>query len=795
LTATPKARGTLPLCVLAIGAALLFAPDASAQTVFVDDDNCPGPGTGTSVDPYCKIQDAICDLKNGGGTVEVRAGSYNESLRMFPGVSLISTDGPDMTTIDASGKPCITSNCIVNTSTTSCSAVVYGTGHTTADRLEGFTITGGAGLFRQVAGSEFVAGGAVFMLRSSPTITNNYVIDNVMSSSQSDDFRGGAFYIEGGDEFTISAPVITNNVISRNEVDPPAGTGGGYLQSYARGGAFYIGQFAAGTIEDNVIERNRVGASTTPNQFGEGGAFAIYSLHVEPVVSRNLIRNNESSDVGGGVFMGEIYLDPQTSPTYALIENNLIEYNIARSDGGAAHTRTTEVRFRNNTITDNAVNAYGGGLYIGASDNNNDQVDLHNNLVVFNETDTVSGQGGGMYVATGADPTVTFTDFFGNTPSNVGGSKSDANYVGSDGNVSQDPAYANPGPRYRNVRLGNGSGVIDIGDNGQAPGQDLDGRTRPIDGNGSSTAEADPGAFEFYPAAGPDFDGDGIDDASDPDDDNDGVADGQDCDPNDDALTKIAGPIGATLQIDKTGVTADLTWQRGFQGYVSNVYKGDITQPWTYNEVCFLTETTGTTATDPALPAVGAAFYYLVAPKNACGEGRMGADNMGGVLTDTFASNPCVGLGLDSDMDGLLDLADNCVLTANAGQQDADRDFSGDACDCAPLDPTDPPPGEVQGVTVDFLLLVTQIAWQEVNGVSIRYDLASGLLSELSASGTAAATCLADDELGTTFNDIRPNPAVGDGYYYMVRTQNDCGDGSYGTDSLGGARLPAAACP
>ena len=90
--------------VLPIVAVLLTATPLAAQEVWVDDDNCPGPGTGTFSDPYCLIQDAICDIKDtGGGDVLVSPGYYNESLRVFTGVSVISTDGPAVThTIAAS---------------------------------------------------------------------------------------------------------------------------------------------------------------------------------------------------------------------------------------------------------------------------------------------------------------------------------------------------------------------------------------------------------------------------------------------------------------------------------------------------------------------------------------------------------------------------------------------------------------------------------------------------------------------------------------------------------------------
>ncbi len=38
--------------------ALLAASSAQAETIYVDV-NCPGPGSGTQLDPYCSIQTAI----------------------------------------------------------------------------------------------------------------------------------------------------------------------------------------------------------------------------------------------------------------------------------------------------------------------------------------------------------------------------------------------------------------------------------------------------------------------------------------------------------------------------------------------------------------------------------------------------------------------------------------------------------------------------------------------------------------------------------------------------------------
>ena len=65
----------------------------------------------------------------------------------------------------------------------SCSVIVYGSGGTSADRLEGFRITGGTGLRRTVGIFEAVAGGGIFLLGSSPVITNNEIVNNPLSDS------------------------------------------------------------------------------------------------------------------------------------------------------------------------------------------------------------------------------------------------------------------------------------------------------------------------------------------------------------------------------------------------------------------------------------------------------------------------------------------------------------------------------------------------------------------------------------------------------------------------------------
>jgi len=69
--------------VLALAFSVFGAIPLGAQTTtwYVDDDNCPGPGSGTLGDPFCNIQDAI-DASLPGDTISVAGGLYAECLSM-----------------------------------------------------------------------------------------------------------------------------------------------------------------------------------------------------------------------------------------------------------------------------------------------------------------------------------------------------------------------------------------------------------------------------------------------------------------------------------------------------------------------------------------------------------------------------------------------------------------------------------------------------------------------------------------------------------------------------------------
>jgi hypothetical protein len=100
---------------------------------------------------------------------------------------------------------------------------------------------------------------------------------------------------------------------------------------------------------------------------------------------------------------------------------------------------------------------------------------------------------------------------------------------------------------------------------------------------------------------------------------------------------------------------------------------------------------------------------------------------------------------------------------------------------------------EVEGVLIDDPV-TPNITWAD-QGAGMVYDVAGGLISELHPDGGVfGAECLAEDLASPAYVDTRPNPDVGEGYYYIIRSQNDCGVGTYGFATFGAERVPVADC-
>ncbi len=337
-----------------------FFPARAQTTVWVD--ACAGVGTGTLGDPYCKIQTAICNIKMTGGTINVLPGTYREAIRVTANITIISTDGPAVTTLNATGKPCPTSDfCTIGTQP-NCSAVYFPSAAGSTSRIEGIRITnagGGIDLPTDLA----KIGAGILVFGSSPTITRNEIVGNTISSPTYRLYYGGGIYIQGTNPAAPPRPVITRNLIQGNVADPVNGTRTSY--SYAYGGGIYIGFNASAVVTGNTFKANRAGDPTKGYQTSAGGGMDDVSrvTVVEPKISANLFTGNSVGEDGGGLTLTEyVPASGAIEPSRGTIDNNIFHANTARY-GGAMDVGETRAKIYNNTIDNNTATDSGGGVF------------------------------------------------------------------------------------------------------------------------------------------------------------------------------------------------------------------------------------------------------------------------------------------------------------------------------------------------------------------------------------------------------------------------------------------------
>jgi hypothetical protein len=379
------------------------------------------------------IQAAI-DAASNGDTILVSGGTYIENID-FKGkaVNLKSVNGPATTIIDGGAKDTV---------------VKFSTQETPSSTIDGFTIRNGA-----VNPSSTFSGSGILVGSSSPTITNNIITNNLGCQGSGIDVQFGSPLIQGN--------TITNN----SQGGCSGGTGGGGI---------LVGGASQPQILNNTISHNSTGV--------DGGGISLFAAGT-PTIRGNFITANTASGAGGGIAMG--------NDSDALVQDNVLTGNTANQGGGIAAlvpSGAVGPTLVNNTFYANSASNGGSELYLDGFYN---QTPIYNNIFVGAAAQTAVFCDT-QYLA--QPPIFQFNDTF--NPQGTPFAGTCTGETGTNGNVSVDPLFVNPGSDFH---LQSTSPVIDAGSN-SAPGlpkQDIASNPRVLDGNGDCVATVDMGAYEF----------------------------------------------------------------------------------------------------------------------------------------------------------------------------------------------------------------------------------------------------------------------------------------------------------
>ena len=359
--------------VIAAWGLLVAAAGLQADDWYVDDDNCPGPGTGFPYDPFCTIQQAL-DAANPGDEIRVWAGVY-----AGPGNVDLDFAGKDITLLGADGPQSV----IIDGGLTN-RALDFHSGETSAALVKWFTI-------RNCDVDD--QGGAVRIVDSSPTFYNCWFIDNTS-------IWGGALYLEG----TCPETCAPHLEYCRFE--------GNY--SYDRGGA----------IRALVASPTFLGVSIVANESNTGAGGAYFENCTGQVDHSTFYGNTAGYDAGGVECFG-------STMTF---QDVYFSVNTAGQDGGGFVAGNSSVVTLRNCLFFANTGAFSGGLDASNSDvtltnclfQDNSSLYLagamffsHCDPVLTNctvaQNDTGSSGAGGLYCQY-SNPTIVNSIFWANAP-------------------------------------------------------------------------------------------------------------------------------------------------------------------------------------------------------------------------------------------------------------------------------------------------------------------------------------------------------------------------------------------
>jgi hypothetical protein len=452
------------------------APKAPAAELHV----CPaGPPTCD----YSSVQTAV-DAANSGDLIKVASGIYTgvsarESVTQVVYISktvtvqggyttsnwTISRPQANPTTLDAQEQ----------------GRVLYIIGNI-SPTVEGLRITGG-----YVKAS----GGGIYNKGADLALVNTIITNNISSGTNWPDGLGGGVSVWGGSVTLNGGQVISNSATYKGGgVSVWGGSvtlnGGQIINNIANGPTYWDGGGGVWVLGSATL----IGGQIISNSAIHGGGLYVYLSNV--TLREVQIIDNSAASSGGGVFIW-----PGSVVT---LNGGGISNNSARSCGGVAGGGTFTLT--NSVVSDNRAEGSGSGLCISGDSSRllhttiarnlgGDGIGVHvaGSATVAMTNTIVATHTVGIIVTAGSTAALESTLWHGNATKWDG-----AGTIDHSNDHTGDPAFV--APDAGDYHISSSSAAVDAGVDAGVT-DDMDGHTRPFDGDDDGADEFDIGADEY----------------------------------------------------------------------------------------------------------------------------------------------------------------------------------------------------------------------------------------------------------------------------------------------------------